>query len=72
MCSGTGRVAVCAGVGHPLSVRLHLHCAPGDAVGVEHQVARLGLHVLPLTATRGHWKHTRHRGNTYLMNDLNP
>lgn len=50
-------LTVCTDAHGPLSVRLDLNRASGQAVGVEQQVAGLCLDILPLVGTQGCWKH---------------
>lgn len=64
---GTGLTAVCTTAYQPLPVRLDLHCAPGEAVGVKQQVASLRLDVLPVATTRGCCEHK----HTYIHKDIN-
>lgn len=54
---GVGLLAVYATAYRPLTVRLDLHCAPGETVGVKQQVARPRLDVLPVVGTRGRCEH---------------
>lgn len=54
---GTGMVAVCTSPCQPLPVRLDLHCAQTEAIGVKQQMASLRLDVLPFVTTRGPCEH---------------
>lgn len=53
--SGAGLLAVSAAPQRPLSVALDLHGAAAQTVGVQQQVAGLGLDLLPVVGTRGRW-----------------
>lgn len=56
---GARLVTVRAAAHGPQSVGLDLHCALSDGVGVEKQVASLGLDLLPIVSTRGRCKDTK-------------